>query len=186
MCPAAACLPCWPLSQFACSCCCPYLPDLLGHMDFFMFSGRVFPHIFWQSTLWAAKDYKAPLSALPASRRGGGNGHALQQSQSGRGHNFSLDQETAVMCSACKAVVVPVLLPLLWVPAGKVWAEYFLNYLNPLEAPIQGCWEKWRAGLQDGLGAYLMIQIKFKLLYVRFLGFFVWLFFREKPVLVRF
>lgn len=64
MCPAAACLPCWPCIQFACACCCPYLPDLLGHMDFLMLSGRVFPHSLWQSSLWAAKDYKAPLCCL--------------------------------------------------------------------------------------------------------------------------
>lgn len=137
MCPAAACLPCWPLVQFACACCCPYLPDLLGHMDFLMFSGRVFPHNLWQSTLWAAKDYQAPLSVWPACSRG-----EPQPSQTGWGHNcaatnFSLHQETAVMCSACKAAVVPA--PTIRVLVGKVGAGHFLIYLDHLEALVQGC-----------------------------------------------
>lgn len=70
MCPAAACLPFWPLIQFACACWYPYLSDLLGHMDFLMINQRVFPYNLWQVTLWTVNDYKALLSALPPCSRG--------------------------------------------------------------------------------------------------------------------
>lgn len=87
MCPAAACLPCWPLIQSTCACQCPHLPDLLGHMDFLTLSWRVFPYNLWQFSLRAVNDYKATLPTLMPRGRGG-KGHVPQLSQCGQGHNF--------------------------------------------------------------------------------------------------
>lgn len=116
MCPAAACLPCWPLNQSACACRCLHLPDLLGHMDFLTLSWRVFPYNLWLPV--SCKRLQSPTACLGTSwqrRREGPCTSAVTawpRTSFWVASNFGLHEKPAVSCSTWKADSVPILLPL--------------------------------------------------------------------------